>query len=281
MRNSFLRGVVRLFVISLSLAMISGCDNDFSGGDGGSVVICIDYDGDGYGVLYPGSQAFSGFPKPVVACGTAVDIDDTDPTLWGSANPPMITSTAPASVNEGTVYSYNLICEDPDVSSNLVLAVGPFDNCGGTVADNGDGTGTYSFATTEAMGGSTCLAVITCTDNQADLQEVFSQAATVIITETPGAPILTNLPATQAGPWNRQANSFDVDATDPDVPPDNLSFFGPTNSTCSFVTAISITSGLVSWFCTNVERCTVQITVVDDSPSALSDTQTLTIECTL
>jgi len=69
--------------IALICSLVPGCFRDCAQEDT-AVYLCVDYDGDGYGALYPGEQVGASYPRPCVACGQAKDCDDHDPDNWSA-----------------------------------------------------------------------------------------------------------------------------------------------------------------------------------------------------
>ncbi|HUT56142.1 MAG TPA: putative metal-binding motif-containing protein [bacterium] len=67
-----------IFIMSI---FICGWFQD-CGEDDTAVFLCVDYDGDGYGAMYPGEQVGAGFPRPEVTCFEARDCDDRNPGVW-------------------------------------------------------------------------------------------------------------------------------------------------------------------------------------------------------
>ncbi len=185
---------------------------------------------------------------------------------------PAIISTAPGTAAEGSTYSYAVECADPD-SDPLSLTVGSTDSCGGTLADNGDGTGSYEFIPDESAGGTSCQVDINCTDTQ----DATNQVSAVSINETNEAPTIVNLPTTVSTHWN-SSNSYTVEYEDTDQPAQTISY-AISNNTCSFGPSLDTSTGLVSWTCTQVESCSVDITATDDGVPSLSDTKTLSLQC--
>src|SRR5262249_51842037 len=87
-------------------------------------------------------------------------------------------------------------------------------------------------------------------------------------------------PGTKSGKWGT-ANSFTASATDADLPAQTKTYsLGAT--TCSgFTPTVVASTGVVSWTCNaSVQTCTVPVTVTDNGTPNLSDTKTLTIQCT-
>jgi len=263
MKHPTMRGILGTGWLVLALAMVSGCEGSPSGG-GGWNAQCLDLDGDGYGRLYPVDplpRIFPGrnaplpepAPWPEIPCSLLEDVNDQDPSVWLSGNMPQIISQPLPTVPEGQVYSYDIVCEDADQSPNLVLAVGPLDDCGGVLTDNGDGTGNYSFPTDESMGGSVCQVMVICLDLQSDLQQAGTQLFELAIVETNSAPSLTlSCPAAVDEDTGSQCTITSV--SDPDLPPNPV--------TCALNLALTTCSGV------NFVDCVTPITVAAPGEAA-------------
>ena len=148
---------------------------------------------------------------------TTIDIGDENAA-------PYFTSTAPTTATEDVLYTYNITVADDNVPpQSLTITLGPLDICGGVVADNGDGTGTYTVTPNEVEGGLSCLVSLTVTDSMA---ASVAQNSIVDVTEDNKAPV-NNAPANASGD-KFTLISFDISPTDADVPAQSLS--------CSIVT---------------------------------------------
>ncbi|HUT54184.1 MAG TPA: putative metal-binding motif-containing protein [bacterium] len=69
--------------IVMICSLVPGCFRDCAQEDT-AVSLCADYDGDGYGALYPGEQIGANYPRPKVVCGQTKDCDDHDPDNWSA-----------------------------------------------------------------------------------------------------------------------------------------------------------------------------------------------------
>jgi hypothetical protein len=108
-------------------------------------------------------------------------------------NLPALQSTAATSAYEGTPYTYDAVCSDPEADP-VTLSVGESDTCAGTVTSTGPGTATYSFTPAAASGGTSCVVDVHC----ADAAGTASQSTSV------------NLYAHGAVLWAARAGSADV-----------------------------------------------------------------------
>ncbi len=202
--------------------------------------------------------------------GTPAMSDTAVLTISCTNGAPTFSSTAPVTASEGLQYSYTVTCVDPN-GDPLTVAVGAGNTCGGTLS-----AGTYTFTPTEAQGGTSCDVALTCGDTQA----VTSQLTTVSIAEANQAPVITNSSMNVSAHWRSGTGAYDVDATDADVPAQNL-VWSLTGTTCAgFTPTINFSTGVVSFTCTELETCQVSVRVTDNGTPALNDTESLTIDCT-
>ena len=70
----------------LICALVPGCFRDCTQEEATAVPVCVDYDGDGYGALYPGEGVGMNYPRARVACLQARDCDDQDPDNWDACD---------------------------------------------------------------------------------------------------------------------------------------------------------------------------------------------------
>jgi endonuclease/exonuclease/phosphatase family metal-dependent hydrolase len=98
------------------------------------------------------------------------DQNDTQAIAVSCTNTaPQIISQAPLSVLEGMHYRYPVSCQDTDGDGVALFIDSSTDTCDGTLM----GT-TYSFASTDGMGGTSCFAGIICSDAQVLVKQNFS-----------------------------------------------------------------------------------------------------------
>ena len=205
---------------------------------------------------------------------------DTDTlTINCTDRAPTITSTAPASATEGVLYSYSIICTDPDGDSRS-LWLGPADTCGGAVADNHNGTGSYTFTPNEGQGGTACTVGVVCSDTQM----TYEAASNVTVAETNQNPSVavtcpTNTP-------EDTPTTCSVTASDPDIP--NTSPSDPGYLTCS-INASTTCAGATMTSCTQVDvpaqgeaagpgSCNVVVDVVDGWSASAQGNAVITID---
>jgi Cadherin-like domain len=215
----------------------------------------------------------------VESCSVVVAVSDGVTSTTGSLaiectnQAPTISSIPVTAATEKVLYSYLAMCSDVDADA-LVVSKGASDTCGGVIIDNHDGTGNYSFTPDENMGGASCVMSISCSDTQA----VDEQSATINVTETNEAPVITNT-MTASSHWDA-AGTFDADYTDSDLPAQTILWSLSANSCTGFSPVVDSSTGVVSWTCTVMETCSVDVTATDNGmPSVKSDTETLAISC--
>ncbi|MBU1218325.1 hypothetical protein KKF34_15825 [Myxococcota bacterium] len=183
--------------------------------------------------------------------------------------PPEFITTPDSAGTEGNEYVYNFECAGRDVS----VTYNENDTCEGSLQDNDDGTGTYSFTPGEETGDTTCLLALKCTDAYgiSSVQEL-----TITIGEMNSAPVIENLPQ-QIDVFMTHDGSFQATATDSDIPSQELSW-DLAGTDCPFEIHFDA-SGLISWTCTQAGSCIVSISVTDDGSPALSVSDDLTVVC--
>ena len=120
---------------------------------------------------------------------TTVDIGDDNTA-------PYFTSNAPTTAAEEVPYTYDIAVADDNVPAQVLVITGSlFDTCGGAVADNGDGTGAYTFTPDENQGGAQCLVGVNVMDSMgADVD----QYTLVDVAEDNKAPSFTSTAPTTA-----------------------------------------------------------------------------------
>ena len=210
----------------------------------------------------------------VIDDGTpAPQLSDTETlTIQCMNNAPAITST-PGNATEHAAYLYNIVCADSD-GDTRTISKSAGDTCGGVVADNGDGTGTYSSWTPgETDGGSTCVVGVQCTDTQ----DTDTDNITINIAEAHAAPTWTAAPTgITIGTESPGYNAVNGAVADTDLPNSPVAAPGyvscvKASSTCSFDAAISVTgSGAGSASCNisfappmDAESCTLTLRAID------------------
>lgn len=258
------RNRLRIFLAALAALMAgmfhgcTGCDSgsgDESGGDP-PAVICVDYDGDGYGEYYSTPLVDPNYSIPYNSCFDIIDCDDENASLWTScAGGPYFTSVAGATVDEFATYTYNVVCQDDDPSANLSLDKSGADTCGGSLSDNGDGTGSYVYVPDETKGGVPCTVGISCADIQPDTTESVVQNSAVNVIETNSPPDWAIVPIDiKAMTFQVYGDSISA-ATDTDLPnnnPGNPGYLQCVNAadTCPFTVSVTGTG-------TGAVRCDV------------------------
>ncbi|PKN46037.1 MAG: hypothetical protein CVU59_07240 [Deltaproteobacteria bacterium HGW-Deltaproteobacteria-17] len=77
--------------------------------------------------------------------------------------PAAFDSTPSADATELAPYTYDIVCTDID-GDTLVLGMDTADTCGGTLIDDGDGTGTYEFTPAVGSALTGCVLSVRCDD---------------------------------------------------------------------------------------------------------------------
>jgi len=92
----------------------------------------------------------------------------------GETGVPVFQSTPTTDATAGVEYTYEVVCALEDAA--LELGVNAADTCGGTLVDNGDGTGNYSFTPPAGAGNDSCVLSISCTagDDSSTQEETLS-----------------------------------------------------------------------------------------------------------
>ena len=183
--------------------------------------------------------------------------------------PPVLAAITGDTINEGAQYTRGVQCVDNDADT-LTLGKGGSDTCDGTLVDNGNGTGMYSFTASEAQGGETCKAEVTYTDGTVTV----SEDATVAVTELNQNPSWTAEPVDINLPIGSSYNQDNGQASDADLPADTSSAPGRLNCSassnqCSF-SIVATGSGNGSVNCNMrftaasvQESCSVDVNVTD------------------
>ncbi len=134
------------------------------------------------------------------ACDVGVEVYDSgEPTpaqsdtdsatvIVENNDAPSITSTAPTTATEDVAYSYSVTANDPEGDS-ITLQKGDADTCGGSMSDNGDGTGTYSFTPTGPVPIDSCVVSVQACDSVAGCGT--AQDTTVTVTAVNDAPTVS------------------------------------------------------------------------------------------
>lgn len=230
------------------------------------------------------------YSSPSSGCTDTIQLSDTScttptTTTVSVESPPTITSSAPNTASELVLYTYNVVCTDPDGDS-LSLSVGAGDTCGGGVADNGNGRGTYTFTPGETQGGTNCDVQVDCSDDDG----TGSDTTTVTVNETNQNPTWSSPPSDIEMDTDQTYNSPNGIAIDADVPnaaggdPGYLSSCSTQNDSCSFAVSASgagagsATCNLSFTTALNSETCTVDVVATDGWGGTVSQTITITVE---
>jgi MYXO-CTERM domain-containing protein len=232
-------------------------------------------------------------PTPAADCVVAIEVCDTSSVCDSEAatvsitavnDAPSITSTAPTTATEDTLYTYTATGTDPE-GDTLTFAVGTADTCGGTVTGSD-----YSFTPAGPAPAADCVVAIEVCDTSS---ECDSQSTTVTITPVNDAPSITSTAPTTA--TEDTPYTYTATATDPEG--DTLTFAVGAADTCggtvtgsdySFTPAgptppadcvVAIDACDTSSEC-DTQSTTVTITAVNDAPSITSTAPTTATEDT-
>ena len=145
----------------------------------------------------------------------------------------MITSSAPATATEDTLYTYDAEVADPDgPSATWSLTAG--DTCGGTIVP---GTGVYTFTPAGPTPPASCVvAVQVCDGGTPDL--CASQTTTVTIAPDNDPPVITSTAPTTA--TEDLLYTYNATSTDPDGPGATWSLLGSHTCTGSIVAGTGV-----------------------------------------
>jgi len=165
----------RWLVVAAVLVMAAGCgDDDGDTNDNSNVSVCDGVD------CGPHGSCVDDEGQAACDCDTGYHAEGLTCVEDAGNAAPTITSTPAEDATELVLYEYEVTCTDADGDS-LTLDVGAADTCGGVMADNGDGTGTYRFTSMPVTADEQCTLEISC-DDGADQD---SQTATITIHDVP------------------------------------------------------------------------------------------------
>ncbi|MBU1240752.1 hypothetical protein KKF84_07320 [Myxococcota bacterium] len=153
-----------LMMLGAAMLFVS-CDDDDTNSTVCDNVTCSDH---GQCVEVGGEATCdcdTGYHADALTC-----VEDTGNTA------PEFTSTPDATATENVAYVYNITCTDAE-GDTLTLAIDTTDTCDGTLTDNADGTGSYTFTTADATATPSCTLAITCGDGT----EEALQSATITV----------------------------------------------------------------------------------------------------
>lgn len=141
-------------------------------------------------------------------------------TVANVNDPPVISSTAPASATEDTLYTYNATVSDPDGPAPT-WSLGAGHTCGGAI---GASTGAFSFTPPGPVPPATCVVQVEVTDGSAPV----TQSTTVTIAAVNDAPVAGDDPSYTGTQGGTVATIAGVDGlllndTDADNAPSDLS----------------------------------------------------------
>ena len=143
---------------------------------------------------------------------TVVDVDQTFTIDVGNTNDgPSFTSTPVTSVNEDSLYTYNITASDPDAGNTLTITA-PTLPSWLTLTDNGNGTATLTGTPTNNQVGDHPVAL-----QVSDGVELASQPFTITVVNINDAPVLVqpvDQTSAKGDAISLQLSASDVDAGD-------------------------------------------------------------------
>ncbi|MCL7489249.1 MAG: cadherin-like domain-containing protein [Desulfobulbaceae bacterium] len=216
-------------------------------------------------------NVYSFTPAAEGSCDVAIQVcDGGSPDLCATEGPvtvtisaagnaaPTITTTAPATATEDTLYSYDANLSDPD-GPGATWSVPGTDTCGGSINAS---TGVYTFTPAGPTPPASCtLAIQVCDGGVPDLCD--SETATITITAVNDPPAITSSAPTTAVvavTYNYTPNVSDPDGT-------GANWTVPGTDTCGGTFA----GGTYSFIPAAAGNCDLAIRVCDDG--GLCDTE--------
>src|SRR6266850_1131075 len=210
--------------------------------------------------------AFSWTPTEVQGPGiypvTVTATDNATPTPGsGSASfsitvnevntAPVVTSPGNRVVDELANLAFTVTATDGDLPAQTITWTLTMGTPAATGATIGATTGAFSWTPTEVQGPGVYPVTITATDNATPTPGSGTAAITITVNEV-------NLPPSVTNPGNKTtaelANlAFTVVATDPDLPPQTLTFSLTLGSPAATGATIGATTGAFSWTPTEVQ----------------------------
>lgn len=228
-------------------------------------------------------------PTPSATCNLAIEVCDDAPlctqqtatiTISAVNDAPAITSSAPTTATEDTLYSYTPTVSDADGPGATWSVLGS-DTCGGSFA-----AGTYSFTPAGPIPPANCDVAIQVCDGGTPDQCATEGPVTVTIAAVNDPPAITSSAPTIA--TEDTLYSYTPTVSDPDGPGTNWTVLGPdtcggtfAGGTYSFTPSgpsppascdlsIQVCDGGTPDEC-DPETATITITAVNDPPTGTAD----------
>ncbi|MDB6031447.1 MAG: N-acetylmuramoyl-L-alanine amidase, partial [Verrucomicrobiales bacterium] len=176
-------------------------------------------------------------------------------------------------IPEGAPFTFAAVASDSDLpAQKLAFTLGPGAPIGSSIDPD---TGVFTWTPTELQGPSTNLVTIRVTDSWTPAATV-SQTFTIVVLEVNTAPLLTPIPTKAVGAGTLL--TFQVTATDSDLPAQNLTFGLGGDSPAG--AAIDPVTGLFTWMPSPGQADTtnlISIVVTDSGTPNLSAMLTVRI----
>jgi len=193
--------------------------------------------------------------------------------LPANVSAPILPTIAPHTVAEGQTLTFNILGFDADVPAQiLTYALDPGAPAGVSLDPVG---GLFRWTPTEIQGGVEYTMTVRVSDNGSP-SYTASKSFTILVTESNAPPILASI-ANQTVKAH-QLLTFTSVATDPDLPPQSLSFsLGPGAPVGA---AVDPVTGVFTWIPTRAQSPSTNLLtmrVTDGGTPSLSATQTFTI----
>ncbi len=219
-------------------------------------------------------------PTPAASCVVAIQVCDggtpnlcatqsTTVNITATNDAPVITSTAPTTATEDTVYTYNATRSDAD-GPGQTWTVPAADTCGGSIVA---GTGVYTFTPAGPTPPASCVvAVQVCDGGTPNL--CATQTTTVNVTAENDAPVITSTAPTTA----TEDTVYTYNGTRSDADGPGTTWSVPAADTCGG--SINASTGVYTFTPagpTPPATCVVAIQVCDGATPDLCATQTTTV----
>jgi hypothetical protein len=183
--------------------------------------------------------------------------------------PPVLTAIGNQTVAEETALAITATASDPDGGQTLTFSLAPGYPAGAAITSGG----AFNWTPVEAQGPGSYLITVIVTDNGTPTRN-DSETIIVTVNEVNKPPVLTAILDKSVG--TGQTLAFNAIATDPDLPPQTLTF-----SLVSPPTGATITSGgAFDWTPAVAGSYPITVMVTDSGVPPLSASHTFTVTVT-